>query len=84
MILVGHCVKKYLGLLFTCYCARCRFIFFHSAELVQKYVGSLMNLPDACGQEAYQGRKSCGLKIIQMHVDGASTVLNYSTVACIT
>ena len=26
-ILVGHRVKKYLGLLFTCYYARCRFIF---------------------------------------------------------
>ena len=58
--------------------------FFHSAEQVQKYVGSVMNLPVACGQEAYPGRKSCGLKIIQMYVDGATTVLNYSTVASIT
>ena len=57
MILVDHWVKKYLGLLFTCYCTRCRFIFLHSAEQIQKYVDSLMNLPDACGQKAYPGRK---------------------------
>ena len=59
-------------------------LFFPLCRAGPKYVGSLMNLPDACGQEAYPGRKSCRLKIIQMHVDGATTVLNYSTVACIT
>ena len=35
---------------------------------------------------AFHGHKCCGLKNIQMRVDGAlnKTVLNYSTVACIT
>ena len=62
------------------------FFVLHSAEQIQKYLDLLMNLPDACGQKAYPGRKSCELKNIQMRVDGAlnKTVLNYSTVACIT
>ena len=35
---------------------------------------------------AFHGHKCCGLKNIQMRVDAAlnKTVLNYSTVACIT
>jgi len=53
--------------------------FFHSGGRIKKYLDSLPNSPDACGQKPYPERKICRFKNIWICVDGA---LKTPTVEC--